>query len=531
MKKLACVVLFLFYCPWILAQLSQPPSIKGVQNAASNAPDALPYSEIAPGSMFVIKGIRMGPNNTEVATDFPLPTEIAGTSVQISIGGLALDGIMYYSLNTQVAVILPSTAPAGEGTVTVTYQGQVSQPYPIKVVPHSLGLFTLLQNGSGAAVAFLNGASLISAGNSVNPGEVAVFWGTGLGAVQGDDSMPAQQSDLTNVPVSAFVGGQPAEVLFRGRNACCASIDTVYVKVPDGVSGCMVPVMFTIGDRVSNISTVSIAESGRTCEPNVPWVSREQLGQLVSQDSVRNGVINLGRGRNWDLSGSPPPLAEAATGVFSVSRPLFEVGLWMGSVMYGQCTTSSGGGSYVPLKLGALAVGDQIEISGPGGKKVLTPNATSLGYYEQRDLSDPILPPGSYMVTADGSADVPAFTTMLNVPAEFQADIESIPVEIDRSQDLVVRWSGGDPDGYVLVRGRSSATSLTVIGTFWCYEKTSAGTLTIPAIILGTLPASSVGSNGFSIGSYSLQQFQAEGLDFGLVGTSDEIAVSGFVFK
>jgi hypothetical protein len=54
----------------------------------------------------------------------------------------------------------------------------------------------------------------------------------------GDESQPAQQADLISVLIKVFIGGQPANVLFRGRNACCSAVDTIYVTVPQGLTGC-----------------------------------------------------------------------------------------------------------------------------------------------------------------------------------------------------------------------------------------------------------------------------------------------------
>src|SRR5262249_53481314 len=160
-------------------------------------------------------------------------TSIGGTSIQVTVGGTTVNAIMYYSLAAQIAAILPSKTPAGTGTLTVTYNGAVSGTSPIVVVANNIGISTLNTTGPGNGVATLPATNtVVSPGNAPNPGEIVTFWGTGLGAVSGDESQPALQSDLASIPLKVFIGGQPANVLFRGRNACCSGVDTIYVTVP-----------------------------------------------------------------------------------------------------------------------------------------------------------------------------------------------------------------------------------------------------------------------------------------------------------
>src|SRR5581483_1856487 len=254
----------------VAAAVAQMPTITAVENAASYVPPGLPNSGIAQGSLFVVKGTNLGPAALAIATTFPLPGSIGGTSVTVTVGSTTVNAVMYYSLAAQIAAILPSKTPTGTGTVKVTYNGQ-SVTAPIVVVQSSVGIVTVSQSGAGDAIAFLNSDSgLITPSHAANPGEVLVFWGTGLGPVTSDETQPAVQSDLTNIPLQVLIGGKPATILFRGRNACCSSVDTVYVTVPDGLSGCAVSVNMQIGNLVSNTTTIAVAGTGRTCTPVNP---------------------------------------------------------------------------------------------------------------------------------------------------------------------------------------------------------------------------------------------------------------------
>jgi len=65
---------------------------------------------------------------------------------------------------------------------------------PIVVVANNVGVFTLNSTGSGDAVATLPATNtFVSPSNAPNPGEIVTFWATGLGAVSGDESQPAQR--------------------------------------------------------------------------------------------------------------------------------------------------------------------------------------------------------------------------------------------------------------------------------------------------------------------------------------------------
>jgi hypothetical protein len=96
------------------------PMITAIENAATNIPPGLPNAAIAQGALFVVKGKNLGPANAVVASAFPLPISIGGTSIQVTVGGTTVAAIMYYSLAGQIAAILPSRTPVGTGTLIVT---------------------------------------------------------------------------------------------------------------------------------------------------------------------------------------------------------------------------------------------------------------------------------------------------------------------------------------------------------------------------------------------------------------------------
>jgi len=86
----------------------------GVTNAASYAMLQAPGAGIAPGSIFVIFGTGLGPENLQLAPGYPLQTDLAGTSVRI--GGSS--GYMVYASATQTAAMAPSSLAPGTYPLT-----------------------------------------------------------------------------------------------------------------------------------------------------------------------------------------------------------------------------------------------------------------------------------------------------------------------------------------------------------------------------------------------------------------------------
>src|SRR4051812_22667237 len=97
-------------------------SPNGVVNGASYLSAAFANYGIARGSLFIVFGSALGPVDL-VKAGFPLPASdgLAGTRVLISIGAFnAACAIVYTSL-TQVAAIMPSSAPEGDGSLVMSY--------------------------------------------------------------------------------------------------------------------------------------------------------------------------------------------------------------------------------------------------------------------------------------------------------------------------------------------------------------------------------------------------------------------------
>ena len=215
--------------------------------------------------MFAVFGSGLGPASLVQAGVFPLPTDLSGASVSVTVGGTTVDCFMVFTSAGQVAAILPSNTPTGAGTMTVTYNGSPTAPIAITVVPHSFGTFGINSAGSGPGV-FTNAttASVNTITASAAPGELWDIWGTGLGAVPfADNDFPVVQDLGYNVRV--FVGGVEAQVVYAGRSGCCSGVDQIRFVVPAGLSGCYLPVYVEVNGVPSNFTSMSVAAGGGAC--------------------------------------------------------------------------------------------------------------------------------------------------------------------------------------------------------------------------------------------------------------------------
>jgi uncharacterized protein (TIGR03437 family) len=512
-----------------------------VGNAASLIPNnQLPNGNIAQGAMFVAKGTGLGPATYAVADKFPLQTSIGGTSVAITVGGITTPGIMYYAGEAQVAVILPSSTVTGLGTLTVTYNNKTSAPYSIRVGGFAPGIFTVAQSGLGDAIAFL-GPNLISPTNAANPGEIVVLWGTGLGAVSGNETNPAQQVDLTSIPLEVYVGGKSAEILFRGRNGCCSSVDTVYIKIPAGTAGCNTPVVLKVNNFVSNTTSISTALTGRACTRIDSALSTAAFGNLISKGTVSVGNLGLRRSVVTDRNSNVTTKQdEGGASFIKITIPAGALGLSsaFSDPIPGSCSVVSGREltDGFPLPVQSLDAGSQIGLNGPGGNKVLLKeiDGASISYGATLDAQANYLNPGAYTFTGPGGPGVAAFTARGTLAQPLVWTNQAAITAITRSNGVTVTWSGGDPNGWVSIEGTSfspGANGPQAFAHFVCLAKTSDGTFSVPPFVLLALPgvASPALLNGsLSVGISTETQVQIPGLDFSSLSFSamSEVSVS-----
>ena len=215
----------------------------------------------------------MGPAAPVQATTYPLPTTLGGVTVKITQGSNTYNAPLVFVYSTQINAILPSNVPVGAAQLTITYNGLTSQPANITVAKTSFGVFFQRVNGKDLAIAqnvkTATDYPLNLPDTPAKPGQIMIFWGTGMGPITGaDNAAPgAAAGDMTTVPVTITVGGITASRLYAGRQSETAAVDNVYFTIPAGVPlGCQVPVVITAGGVAANTTNIAITADGSPCQ-------------------------------------------------------------------------------------------------------------------------------------------------------------------------------------------------------------------------------------------------------------------------
>lgn len=534
-----------------------PPVVNpgGVLNPASYAVDGTPNSGIAQGSLFVVFGTDLAAPGLQVAS-YPLPTKFQGTSIRVTVNGVTTLSFVVYVSPTQVAAILPSTTSAGDGTLVLTYNSVESAPVRIHVETSRFGLFTRNSAGTGPAIVqfYDRGGNihLNSHTDAAQPGQTAVLWGAGLGPVSRNDADVPTVEDL-KTDIDVLVGNQHARVIYRGRSGCCAGVDEVLFEVPQGVEGCFVPVAVRAGTAYSNFTSMSIASQSAICSDSTGF-STPDLRDLARAEDFLPGSVELFRATitlrdpstNQATSATQDvgaagfyrynsQAANAAQGVLGIALRGVS-----GLAPLGSCNMypfSDLGDSPFPdpIQPGALNAGETIHVAGPHGMKNLAAGQAGtyngqlggdgvLGFAGEEGSSDAVfLDPGVYTVdNGSGSSQVGPFRGTISVSKPVTWVNGDQLTNIDRNLPLTIKWTGGEPASEFIVIAGISFNSVANAGrVFVCTEKADAGTFTVPAHVLASLPAAAATdqlSGLLWIGNVSfLQQnrFIASGLSAG----------------
>ena len=523
-------------------------TITNVANAGSRIALASESGGIPQGAVFIASGIGIGVPFQQAT--FPLPTTdgLGGVSIQIATGGAVIDAIMVYVAPNEVAAILPSATPLGPATITVNNNG-VSASKDIKVIAAAFGIFVEVgTGGAGTAVAFnANGDGTFaqnSTAQSVMPEQDILINGTGLGAISSDET----QSGVTDVPAAApqvWVGTAPATLVSAGRGYCCdgldpsfripagiAAWDVIRFTIPDGVTGCFIPVVVQIGNYVSNLATISIDPGGAACALPPSTLPPDLVQKLANQTGYAGGNVTLSRviGISATQAGVVRTVTRDTGNASFFKYANVPASIFAAEVQYSThvCTIdqfpAANGGltqdgkqiPIVPLMAVSLDAGPAITVKGPAGTRTINRQifGALVGYDAAADFGNGTAgnyyDPGHYTVTGTSGKDVGQINASQDVPATpfVVTKMPAVTTPIDRHQDLTITWTGAIPNTQVVVVGGSGT------GSFLCAAAGGDGTLTIPSYVLLNLPASGSAVPGMLvILNRVVSVFPVQGLD------------------
>ncbi len=535
----SCLLLIAALAPHLYAA----PAIADIQNAASNI-SAGPNAQIAQGSIFVIKGTGLGPATLAIAPDPFQTTTLSGTSITLTIGSATLDAPLYYTSDTQVAALLPSNTPTGQVAFTVTYNGQASPLVNHSVIASNPAIFTIDSTGEGPGIVTYPDYSLVSAipgdhcggpntaCGAANPGDTLTLWATGLGPVSGSDAAGDGLGQvMPDLPLTLWIGGVQAPVVYQGRSGCCIGEDQIVFTVPGNVpTGCAVPLLIQIGVQigleVSNTTSIPIARQGRTCTPNSPLLTGIDPGDFTGQP-LAVGELDLERAPN-----NPSPITSGFGFKDKATFQFFRVAFTPGSSPFvisyndelpvGACAVSNGhfNGDYGLAGFTPIDAGPGFTVAGPEGTVTVPAGGTFT-----LSPDGAFLESGAYTLKGTGGADVGPFTARTTIPilptitSPNPANVGALVVT--RADGLTVTWKGGGGWGtFTLVLESYLDLAETIGARARCNVPAGAGAFTIPPYILLSLPAGLNTVFQLKSGANSVP-FTALGLDAARVRVND----------
>jgi uncharacterized protein (TIGR03437 family) len=462
---------------------AEPPAIRrdGVVNAASQRPESA-GGAIAPASRISIHGIRFA-------------AEVRANRVLLRGMGRALTLPVLGATTTRLDAWIPAGAPLGAVALSVQSNGLESQPAPIRIGRSAPGFFSVNGEGWGLARAdnLSAGVRAPNSGNrSVAPGGTVALAVTGFS--------PADKPQV-------YIGLETARVLaFRPAAAPDYSAEISIQTPPGAPEGCRVPVYARTADgRASNTVAISIHRGGGACvdgpdDPMSGWdggktailiLSRTVRRTLdppedLTDDEFRAGFVDVQPGRRRDnpfLQWPPPGACTTYATVRDEETPAADSvpALLLGSVFREGVGLDAG--AYIAARSGLQQLRAAPALGAPG----LYQRTLSRGAHPGLRLPQFPLDSGMVVIAGRGGPQAGAFATALPVPAGF-TQLNPV-VTIDRSEPLTVEWKSAAPPAAMGIIVAGAGANGGAAGATYCLAPGSAGKFTIPAALLGHLPA------------------------------------------
>lgn len=208
-------------------------SADGIVNAASGEAGAL-----APHTLATLTGTDLAYAETKLAQNDirgdTLPTELGGVSIRV--GNIFAN--LYYVSPTQINFLIPASLRPGEMSFQLVREGTKGPLVTIKLADAAPALFPIATHLDGAAV---------TAESPAEPGEIVVFYATGLGPVQNPiengrtfsppNTPPLETLYIQRISDFRLLLGEnavaPDRVLYAGLSPGSAGVYQVNVLLPD----------------------------------------------------------------------------------------------------------------------------------------------------------------------------------------------------------------------------------------------------------------------------------------------------------
>jgi uncharacterized protein (TIGR03437 family) len=231
-------------------------SVGGAVGSATYAPAP------SPGTLISIFGIALA-DRPASASQLPLTNQLSTTRVLIAGVPVPLLFVGANQINAQVPYKLPAKTTY---QVIVQRGTALSTPEPLAIQDSQPAVFTVDGSGKGPGHVYRVTPDflqiLVSPSAPVKAGDVLTIYCAGLGEVSpalvAGAAAPLDTLENTVTPVTATIGGKPAEVLFAGLTPGFVGLYQVNLVVPAAAAGDDVPLVLTIDERSSSPAPISI---------------------------------------------------------------------------------------------------------------------------------------------------------------------------------------------------------------------------------------------------------------------------------
>ena len=486
----------------------------GVVNLASQMPPTLEGGAIARGALFTIYGVRLGTSGHVTAAilrgEASAPVEVISARPR------------------QIAARMPLNAPLGAGSLIVTVDGKPSKPFSLEIAASNPGLFSRNLQGWG-------------------PGRIQNIDARG-GRSENTRLHPARRGQRISLAASGMGNVASIDVIIGarvvkasvGRGARAGEENIVLTLPADAPLGCWVPVSLqSSAIRASNSVTLTITAASEPCDPGpFPWLPGKSMAVAVFSRTRMKAL----------RADAPDALADAArVSIQSATQDMLLQPIQL-LPPAGTCTnyTSSAQaqGTLVhaapaafDLEGQGLDAGSPLVIRrGAGGQRTISRGLEAYGTYRQRigtagfaakRGSPPLfLDPGDFVLSSPGGKQVGDFNAPFRAPVPFEwPERDQIRV-VDRRRGVTLHWRDPNRDNLMVIVALNQDEITTAIGMCLCTANSSSGQFTIPAAMLGNVPASrDIAENSINeLAIASLPRkpestIRARGLDGGMIYT------------
>ncbi len=258
-----------------IQQQPNPPGALSIVNAASFQNGNLANGTVAPGSLATLFASD-GANQNTSATAIPLPTSLAGVSLQAgsvtfsnttgtwsfsSVGSVPLLFVGSNQMNFQVPSDLVSGSSVGFQLTSANGTTLVGMNSVVTALP---GIFSLSSSGSGQAAVLNEDNTQNFATNPAARGSVIQIFATGAGVTNpllaaGQAAPTSGSLVLTQVQPTVTIGGVNAPVQFSGLAPGFVGLWQINATVPmNAPTGASVALVISAGGQTSNTVTIAV---------------------------------------------------------------------------------------------------------------------------------------------------------------------------------------------------------------------------------------------------------------------------------